>query len=236
MIIITHRSTEVKVLIIEDDPGSIEIVALIFKVSRPDILLLSSKFGEEGLETVEKENPDVVILDLGLPDIDGFEVLRRLRLFSNVPVIVLTVREEERDVVKALELGANEYIAKPFRHLEFLARINNVMKKTNLYEQEYLIIGPYSFSLSKRQLLYEDKIIYLTNIESHILYLLIINKKNVVSYNTLYNNIWGDYYPGEENALRVHIQRIRKKLESEIGNKNLIITKSGIGYILNTND
>ncbi len=224
-----------KVLIIEDDLGSIEIVTLIFKVSRPDILLLSSKFGEEGLDTAEKENPDLVILDLGLPDIDGFEVLRRLRLFSNVPVIVLTVRGEERDIVKALELGANDYISKPFRHLEFLARVNNVMKKTNLYEQEYLKIGLYNFSLSKRQLIYEEKIIYLTNIESQILYLLLINKGNVVAYNNLYNNIWGNYYPGEENALRVHIQRIRNKIESRTGNKNVIITKSGIGYYFNTN-
>ncbi len=223
-----------KVLIIEDDPGSIEIVSLIFKVSRPDIQLFSAIFGKVGVDIVKKENPDIVILDLGLPDIDGFEVIKRLRLFSNIPIIVLTVRGEENDVVKALELGANEYMIKPFRQLEFLARINNAICKSDaLQEKPYLNLGLYKFDVSKRKLIYNDKTIYLTNTESQILYHLIINKNKIVTYDSFYENLWGDYCPGEENALRVHIQRLRKKISSATGEKNLIITKQGIGYMLN---
>lgn len=226
-----------KILIIEDDPASIDIVSLIFKVSRPDVQLISAKLGGEGLDLIEKEGPDVVILDLGLPDIDGFEVLKRLRLFSDVPVIVLTVRGEENDVVKALEFGANEYIVKPLRQFEFLARVNNVMNKGGfLHGKPCLNFGPFNFDVSTKKLMYMGKVVYLTGTESQILYHLAINRDKVVTYHNLYENIWGEYYPGEENALRVHIQRLRKKIESGTGKRNLIITKPGIGYTLNTSN
>ena len=223
-----------KTVIIEDDQASIDIVSLIFKVSRPETQLFSSKLGEEGLDLIEKENPDVVILDLGLPDIDGFEVLKRIRLFSDVPVLVLTVRGDENDVAKALELGADDYIIKPFRHLEFLARIKKIMDRGSFIQgKPYINFRDYNFNVSMHRLTCGQKTIYLTGIESQILYHLIINKGRIVTYKSLYDSIWGDYYPGQENALRVHIQRLRKKIESDKDENRLIINKPGLGYMLN---
>lgn len=227
-------SMKLKILLIEDEPGSIEIISLIFKVSHPDSQMLYAKFGKEGIDLIKKEAPDIVILDMGLPDIDGCEVLKRIRLFSNIPIVVLTVRGEENDVVKALALGANEYIVKPFRQFEFLARLNNVMnnnKKTDM-ETSSLYIGNFKFDVSSRILSCERKNIQLTGTESQILYHLLINKNKTVTYNSFYKNIWGEYYPGGENTLRVHIQRLRKKIMSIAGSNNLIITKSGIGYTI----
>jgi two-component system KDP operon response regulator KdpE len=223
-----------KTVIIEDDQASIDIVSLIFKVSHPEIQLFSSKLGEEGLDLIVKENPDVVILDLGLPDIDGFEVLKRIRLFSDLPVLVLTVRGDENDVAKALELGADDYIIKPFRHLEFLARIKKIMGRGSFIQgKPYINFKDFNFDVSMRRLTCGQKIIYLTGIESQILYHLTINKGRIVTYKSLYDSIWGDYYPGQENALRVHIQRLRKKIELNKNEKHLIINKPGLGYMLN---
>jgi two-component system KDP operon response regulator KdpE len=226
-----------KILIIEDDQASIDIISLVFKVSRPDVELVSTKFGDEGIYLVEKEQPDIVILDLGLPDIDGYEVLERIRLFSDIPVLVLTVRGEETDVARALELGANEYVIKPFRQLEFLARVKNIMSKGSLLKGKPCInFRGFNFDVSMRRLTYGEKVTYLTGIESQILYYLVINKGKVVTYSILYEKIWGEYYPGQENALRVHIQRLRKKIESKIGSNRLIINKTGVGYMLNITD
>lgn len=112
-----------KVLIIEDDPGIVTAIDLLFQISWPEAQLISAQQGEEGIELVKNEAPDVVVLDLGLPDIDGFEVLKRLRLFSTVPIVILTARAEKDAMVRGLELGANDYIVKPFRQWQFLERV-----------------------------------------------------------------------------------------------------------------
>jgi DNA-binding response OmpR family regulator len=121
-----------KILIIEDDRAIVELISLSFQVGWPEAELISSHLGKEGIELVESRCPDIVILDLGLPDISGFEVLRGLRRFTAVPIVILTVRSEEADVVKALEWGADEYIIKPFRQLELLARIKSLMRRQYL--------------------------------------------------------------------------------------------------------
>ncbi len=112
-----------KVLIIEDDPGIVTVVGLLFQISWPEAQLISAQLGEEGIKLVKNEAPDVVVLDLGLPDIDGFEVLKRLRLFSTVPIVIVTARAEKDAMVRGLELGANDYIVKPFRQWQFLERV-----------------------------------------------------------------------------------------------------------------
>jgi DNA-binding response OmpR family regulator len=114
---------EVKVLIIEDDREIIESISLALSIYWPKTILVSTHLGYKGVEMVKAEKPDIVILDLGLPDTDGFEVLRQIRLFSSIPVVVLTVKSDEKDVVRMLEGGANDYMIKPFRQLELLARL-----------------------------------------------------------------------------------------------------------------
>jgi len=112
-----------KVLVIEDDPGIVEVVSLCFQLRWSGTSLVSATSGTKGVELVETESPDVVILDIGLPDIDGYQVLREIRHFSDVPVIMLTVRGEDTNVAKGLELGADDYITKPFSHIELIARV-----------------------------------------------------------------------------------------------------------------
>jgi DNA-binding response OmpR family regulator len=115
-----------KVLIIEDDQETVEVISLAFEMRWPEAELISAKLGEEGLQLLESESPQAVILDLGLPDISGFEVLRQIRNVSKVPVVIMSVRRDEAIVVKAIEYGANEYITKPFRQLELLDKVKEL--------------------------------------------------------------------------------------------------------------
>ncbi len=117
-----------KILIIEDDPDVVEVVQLCFELRWRHSQALVATTGAQGIELVESEAPDIVILDLGLPDIDGLEVCRQIRAFSDVPIVMLTVRDSEVDIVKGLEIGADDYITKPFRHIELLARVQAVLR------------------------------------------------------------------------------------------------------------
>ena len=222
-----------KILIIEDDQAIVEAVSLSFQIGWPEAELISSHLGKEGIELVESRCPDIVILDLGLPDISGFEVLKSLRRFSAVPIVVLTVRSEEADVIKALEWGADEYIIKPFRQLELLARIKSLMRRQDLVDQDMpTVCGPFRFDLSMRKVFYEGKEIYLTTTESLILYQLAKNAGQVVTHSNLAEAAWGDAYPGAVDALRVYIRHLREKIEKDPSQPELIITRTVIGYIM----
>jgi two-component system KDP operon response regulator KdpE len=222
-----------KILIIEDDKAIVELVSLSFQVGWPEVELISSHLGKEGIELVESESPDIVILDLGLPDISGFEVLRGLRRFTTVPIVILTVRSEEADVVKALEWGADEYIIKPFRQLELLARIKSLMRRQYLVDKDMpTVCGPFRFDRSMRRVFYGSREIFLTTTESLILYQLAKNAGQVVSYSNLINAVWGDFYPDAVDALRVYIRHLREKIEKDPGQPQIITTKTGIGYLM----
>jgi len=119
-----------KVAVIEDDPQIREVISLCFKLRWPEVSVVLAPAGEEGVKLVKTESPDAVILDIGLPDMDGFEVLARIRHFSNVPVIILTVRSDQADEFAGLELGADDYIVKPFNHRELIARVKKVLSRT----------------------------------------------------------------------------------------------------------
>src|SRR5512137_1270657 len=119
-----------KVLVIEDDPGIVEVVSLCFQLRWTGTTVISASSGHKGVGLVESESPDVVILDIGLPDIDGYQVLKEIRRFSEVPVLMLTVRGEDTDIAKGLELGADDYITKPFSHIELIARVQAVLRRS----------------------------------------------------------------------------------------------------------
>ena len=121
-----------KVLIVEDDHEIVEIISLAFEIRWPEAELVSTHLGEQGISMVDAEEPDVIILDLGLPDISGFDVLKEVRTFSTVPILILTVRGEEADIVKGLEWGADDYMVKPFRQLELMSRAQAVMRRYHL--------------------------------------------------------------------------------------------------------
>lgn len=222
-----------KILIIEDDKAIIEAISLTLQLSWPDTELISTHLGEKGIELVESENPDVVILDLGLPDISGFDVLKQIRLFSTVPILILTARSDEADIVKGLESGADDYVVKPFRQLELLSRIKLVTRRQDRsLKEKPLIIGQLHFDPSTWQLFYGKKEINVTRTEASIIRHLMENAGKVVTHSDLAEAVWGADYPDSADSLKVHIRRLRVKVEKDPSHPQLILTKSGIGYSL----
>ncbi len=225
-----------KVLVIEDDKEIVDAISLAFQIRWPEAKVVSTRLGQKGVELVESESPDIVILDLGLPDINGFEVLRQMRRFSSVPTIILTVRSDEADVVKGLEWGADDYITKPFRQLELLARVKSLIRRHSPAEEEWLTYGPFRLDPMTGQLHIGDKEVALTVTENHILSHLMRNAGHVVTHSNLAEAVWGDDYPGATDSLKVHIRRLREKIEKDPGKPTFILTKTGVGYFLSKPD
>ncbi len=221
-----------KVLIIEDDREIVEAISLAFQIRWPEAEVVSTRLGNKGVELVENETPDIVMLDLVLPDINVFEVRRQVLLFSYVPIIILTVRADEPDVVKGLEWGADDYIVKPFRQLEFLARVKALIRRLSPSEEELLVCGSLSLDATTGELFYAGKGIALTVTESHILNHLMKNCGHVVTHSSLAEAVWGDDYPGAADSLKVHIRRLREKIEADPSHPQLILAKTGVGYLL----
>ncbi len=222
-----------KVLIVEDDRDIVDVVSLAFKIRWPEVKLISTPLGENGVDLVESENPDVVILDIGLPDISGFEVLRQVRLFSEVPILILTVRAEESDIVKGLELGADDYMVKPFRQLELLSRIQALTRRGSpASSQTPLVCGQLRLLPATRQLFKGETEINVTPTEASILEHLMKNGGQVVTYSDLAEAVWGDNYPDYIASLRVYVRRLRQKIEEDPARPQLILTRSGVGYSL----
>lgn len=223
-----------KILIIEDDDSIVSMITLAFQMRWPEAQVVSTQLGEEGLQLVEDERPDIVILDLGLPDINGFEVLKHIRLFSNVPVIMLTVRHEERDIVKAIEMGADDYIAKPFGNLELLARVKAQIRRQCLDDIAISIEkGPFRFAETLRIVFINGVKVTLTKTEGQILHMLLKNSDNVINYSTISRIIWGDESFGSQETIHVYMRRIREKIEEDPSNPKYLLNKHGIGYTLN---
>lgn len=222
-----------KVLIIEDDLEIIDSISLGFQMDWPEAKLISARLGEDGIDMVETEDPEVVILDLGLPDISGFEVLRRIRLFSAVPVIVLTVKSGEADITRGLEWGADDYLTKPFRQKELLARLKvQLRRQTSPDEEAPIVCGSLRLDPSTYQLTYGSREISLTIIEGRIMQHLMRNAGHVATHARLAEAVWGEDYPGALDSLRVYIRYLREKLEANPSSPKLILTKPGIGYLL----
>jgi two-component system KDP operon response regulator KdpE len=227
-----------KVLIIEDDRNAADFVNFALAAGWQGIQLLLAYNGAKGIELTRKESPDIVLLDIGLPDINGFDVLRQIRTFSKVPIMVLTVMGDESDMVKALELGADEYIVKPFGQMEIVARIKAIIRRmqTTLSESKELVFGPWRFNPQRHELQNNSFQIVLTPTESAILHLLIINSGKVVTFSSIADELWGVASPSYSDSIRVYISRLRQKIEKEPGYPPMIFTKVGVGYyITNTN-
>jgi two-component system response regulator VicR len=222
-----------KVVVIDDSPEIIEVVSLCFQIRWSGATLVSASEGAKGLELIEAENPDVVILDIGLPDMDGFEVLREIRRFSQVPVIMLTVRGEDTDVAKGLELGADDYITKPFSHIELVARVQAVLRRAQglpLAEEKPFLSGKLSVDFASNEVKVDGKPVKLTSTESKLLYHLIRNEGRLLTHENLLVRVWGESYSEARDLLRVHIQHLRQKLGDSVESPSIIVTEHGMGY------
>lgn len=223
-----------KVLVIEDNSQIVNSISLAMEAEWPHAALISTRMGEEGVDLVGTEHPDVVILDLGLPDKDGLDVLQEIRLFSSVPIIILTVRQEEQDITRALSLGANDYLTKPFKMKELLARMKvQLRRQTPTGDDSPIVYGPLRLDPSTFELTYGPREISLTPVEGHILRQLMMNPGRVVTYARLAEAVWGDEdYAGAVVTLRTYIRQLRQKLQPSPSDAKLILTKPSVGYSL----
>ena len=221
-----------KVLLIEDDKSIINAISVAFEFRWPDVQVVSAMSGKEGIDLVKRESPDVVILDLNLPDISGFEVLKGFRTFSSVPTIILTVRFDDADVLKGLESGADDYIVKPFNYLTLLARVKAVLRRTEREPFKGNAIAMSSrlnIDFLNQKVRVDNRPVKLTPIEYQLLILLVKNKDKVVTYQQIMQEIWGKSLWGDTENVRIYIRRLRQKLQDLP--PEMILNQHGSGYV-----
>ncbi len=189
--------------------------------------------GQEALNAAVSFHPDIIILDLGLPDLDGIEVTRRLREWSQTPIIILSVREGESDKVAALDAGADDYLTKPFGTGELMARMRAALRHlTGESELPVLQVGGLKMDVSRRLVLVDESQIALTPTEYEILRLLLQNAGKVLTHRQLLTQVWGTPYEDEMHILRVNISNLRRKIESDPARPHYLLTEPGVGYRL----
>ena len=225
-----------KVVIIEDQAETVEAISMCFELRWPDVTILSTGEGNKGLELIEAELPDVVTLGLGLPDIDGFELLRQVRRSFDMPIIIVTVRNQKMDIVKGLELGADDYITKPFDHIEFLARVKAVLRRTSMPQlkenNEPFQSGKLRIDFDSREVSLGGEKVTLTPIEFNLLHYLAKNAGHIMPHHTLLEKVWGTEYTNATDYLKVYVQRLRAKLCDNRSAPQLILTERRVGYKL----
>ena len=225
-----------KVLIIEDDPATVDMISMAFQFRWPGTILLTSDKGETGIEMLEKELPDIVILDLGLPDTDGMKVLREIRGFSDVPLIILTARTEDSTIVQGLESGADDYITKPFDSMVLLARVRSILGRTRMPQlrgtQASITAGGIVIDLAARQVSMNGEMVALTATEWTLLAELAQNEGRLISQEKLAETLWGESALDMEisSTIRSYIARLRTKLGDTHETPRLILTERGSGY------
>jgi two-component system, OmpR family, KDP operon response regulator KdpE len=224
----------VRILIVDDEPDVVESVRLGFLLQWREIDILSAATGEAALDMVEQTAPDLVLLDIGLPDMDGYTVLERTRVFSDVPVIMLTARDDALDKVKGLELGADDYITKPFNHLELLARVRAVLRRLEMpmprSRAPSFRAGALEMDFAAQEVRFQGERMELTPTEYKLLYHLVRNAGRVLPHATLLAKVWGREYRDEVDYLRVYIRRLRDKLGDDPHQPRYIQTERGLGY------
>lgn len=193
--------------------------------------------GEEAVHGVINNRPDIIILDLGLPDFDGIEVTRRLREWSQIPIIILSVREAENDKIAALDAGADDYLTKPFSTGELMARMRVVRRRlASRSDEPILQVDNLKMDLSRRLVTVGDKEISLTPTEYEILRLLLQNVGKVLTHRQLLRQVWGTAYESEMHLLRVNISNLRRKIEPDPARPHYLVTEAGVGYRLRVQD
>ncbi|MDP9298007.1 MAG: response regulator transcription factor [Actinomycetota bacterium] len=219
-----------RILVVDDEPQIRRALRTSLEARHYEVSTVGT--GEEGVLGVAEFSPDLVLLDLGLPDIDGTEVIRRVRAFSEVPIIVLSVREAQRDKVAALDAGADDYVTKPFGMEEVLARARAAMRRVQPERSSpsLLRFGSLEVDLARRLVTRDDRAIHLTPTEYGVLEALVGNPGKLLTHQWLLRRVWGQGYGSETTYLRTYIRALRRKLGDDAANPQLIITEPGVGY------
>ncbi|MBI4300212.1 MAG: response regulator transcription factor [Chloroflexi bacterium] len=224
---------EPRVLVVDDEPRYVRLLRANLESSGYQVL--AAVDGPSAIKIVEAEEPDLVLLDIMLPGIDGFEVCRRIREFSLVPIIMLTAKGEEADRVRGLDQGADDYLTKPFSAGELLARVRAVLRRSSVRpkEQAQPVFGhgPLKVDFAQRRVEVNGREVRLTPTEYRLLYELATHVGRVMVQEDLLRRVWGKEYQDEGELLRVYIRRLRQKIEEDPANPSLVMTKPGIGYL-----
>jgi two-component system, OmpR family, KDP operon response regulator KdpE len=220
------------ILVVDDEPRIISFMRMNLEIE--GCRVISAANGREALERAREDLPDLILLDIMMPIMDGFEVLRRLREFSSVPVIVLTAKDDEDDRIRGLELGADDYIGKPFSQRELISRIRAVLRRhqiqPSLIQTSVQVDDRLVIDFGKREVLVEGKPVPLRPTEYRLLYHLVQNAGWVMPHETLLAKVWGPEYRDESHYLRLYITYLRQKLEPDPTNPRYIFTERGVGY------
>ena len=219
-----------RVLVIDDEPQILR--ALRRSLEAQDYDVATADGGEEGLALAAAHTPNLVVLDLGLPDLEGTEVIRRLRSWTDVPVIVLSVREGRMDKIEALDAGADDYVTKPFDVEELLARMRAALRRTDadLAEEPELRFGDLQVDLGRRLVRLGDEPVHLTPNEYALLEAMVTNPGKLLTHQWLLRKVWGRGYANESHYLHVYVRQLRQKLGDDAAMPRFIITEPGVGY------
>ena len=225
------------ILAADDDPQLLRLVTRNLQLEGYEILAASD--GQQALELIENNSPDLVLLDVMMPRMDGFTVCHRVRSFSSVPIIIVTARGQDQDKVRGLDLGADDYLTKPFSVDELLARVRAVLRRSQFTTKESAqglqattTIGDLAIDYSQHLVTMEGREIVCTPTEYRILAYLAQNAGRVLTQDLLLEHVWGSEYLGESHMLQVNINRLRRKLEVDPTHPRYILTKVGVGYYL----
>jgi len=218
-----------RVLVVDDEPQILRALGINLRARGYDVDLAPD--GERALDVAARHHPDVVVLDLGLPGIDGVDVIRGLRGWSQVPIVVLSVRDAEGDKVAALDAGADDYVTKPFGMDELLARLRAALRRTIPAEEEALVeTADFTIDLAAKKVRRDGEEVRLTPTEWHLVEVLVRNRGRLVAQTQLLQEVWGPQYHDETNYLRVFMAQVRRKLEPEPAQPRYFITEPGMGY------
>ena len=220
------------VLVVEDDKAIVHLLTTILNAN--DYKVLSVSTGREAISSISSHCPDVVLLDLGLSDMDGIDIIRNVRQWSRVPIIVLSARNREKDKVEALDLGADDYVTKPFGTAELMARIRIALRHASIDGPDTpsgkATNGALTIDYDKRRVYVNDHEIHLTQIEYKIVMLTMLHIGKVLTYDFIIRSVWGARPTVNNQILRVNMANIRRKIESNPADPQFIITETGVGY------
>jgi len=227
--------SEAKILVVDDEPKLVRLVREVLTATGYEVVSVSK--GEQAIEAAALEQPDLILLDIVLADrTDGFEVARRLRKFTDTPIVMLTAKAREADVLKGFEVGADDYLTKPFSSKELLARVRAVLKRSRRDETAEggteIVCGGLQIDLARRRVKLAGEEVHLTRTEYELLHELATHRNQVMLHEQLLKAVWGPEYRDDVDYLRAYIRYLRRKLEADPSEPKLILTQQGVGYML----
>ena len=228
----SSEKTRYKILAVDDEQRMVRFIQL--NLEQDGFEVVTAYNGKEALEQVRTQLPDLILLDIMMPDINGFEVLKKIREVNNVPVIMLTAKGEEDDRIQGLELGADDYITKPFSPRELVSRIRAVLRRTKSFKEDQvdqiIVDDRLTIDFSRREVWVEGKKVDLRPTEYRLLYHLVQNAGWVNTHEQLLSKVWGFEYQDEPHYVRLYVNYLRKKLEEDPSDPKYILTERGVGY------